>query len=159
MSYSKSKGTAYESAVVKYLIECGFETPRRIALSGAAGDKGDIWLGENPTIPDIIIECKNYAKDVLPYKQVEDFIQEAHTEYKNAKKVEEVNSYRALLFCKRINLGITDSWLIWKNNYGITIRARLGDVINKEAFISCKNDTERIIKLENILKNLIVGLN
>nr|CAI9752291.1 hypothetical protein CVNMHQAP_CVNMHQAP_CDS_0114 [uncultured phage] len=41
MSYAKAKGTSYETAIVKYFTECGFTTARRIALSGAAGDKGE----------------------------------------------------------------------------------------------------------------------
>lgn len=135
MSYTKQKGTAFETAIVKYFESCGFTTPRRVALSGAAGDKGDIWLGSSPTRPSIIIECKNYAKE-LPYKMVEDFIGEAHIEYANALGIERdrVNPYRALLIVKRINLGTADSWIIWKNDFGVTIRARLGDIVNESSF-------------------------
>lgn len=150
MSYAKSKGTAYESAILKYFTECGFTTGRRIALAGASGDKGDLWFGENPVKPSLVIECKNYAK-ALAYKQVEDFIQEAHTEYLNATNENIVDTFKALLLIKRTNLGTADSWLIWKNVYGITTRCRLGDVVNKENFANIQTETERIIKLTNIL--------
>lgn len=150
MSYSKQKGTAYESAVVKYLTECGFTTARRVPLSGAAGDKGDLWLGDNPIVPTAVIECKNYAKDIA-YKQIEDFVQESQIEYKNATGKE--NKYLSLLLCKRLNLGTADSWLIWKNESNITIRCRLGDIINKNNFNDCSSDTERCNKLECILQN------
>lgn len=152
MSYAKTKGTAFESAVVKYLFDCGFTTPRRIALSGASGDRGDLWVGENPVKPDLIIECKNYAKEIC-YKQIEDFVQEAHIEYKNALQVDNVNNVRALLISKRINLGVADSWLIWKNIYNITLRCRFGDVFNKLNFSSCSNENERLILLDKLLKN------
>lgn len=154
MSYAKQKGTAFETAIVKYLNSCGMTTPRRIALSGAAGDKGDIWVGDNPVKPDLVIECKNYAK-TLPYKMVEDFVKEAHTEYKNATNTddEQFDYCRALLIVKRVNLGIADSWLIWKSKYGFTIRARLGDVINENTFTDCFTDTQKIGKLTRLLNN------
>lgn len=153
MSYAKAKGTAFESTIVKYLIECGFTTPRRVALSGAAGDKGDIWLGDNPIKPDVIIECKNYAKEIA-YKQVEDFVQEACIEYKNATGLL-WNRYKSLLICKRVNLGVADSWLLWKNEYGVTIRCRLGDVINKENFLGCTDEKDRCYRLELMLSNKV----
>lgn len=156
MSYSKQKGTKFETDIVKYLTECGFTTARRVPLSGASGDKGDIWLGEDPVNPYIIIECKNYAKE-LPYKMIEDFVEEAHTEYCNAKNIDIVNNYKALLISKRVNLGVTDSWLIWKNTYGITLRCRLGDVINKTILDNCKNENERIDKLIHILSDTSIA--
>lgn len=164
MSYAKQKGTAFETAIVNYFKENGFETPRRIALSGAAGDKGDVWLGSNPTVPSLVIECKNYAKE-LPYKMVEDFVGEAHTEYCNAKNLDtdRVNSCRALLIVKRVNLGTADSWIIWKNIHGVTIRARLGDVIDvyRKAIHKDEEDTlhdsideeHKINKFVSILRN------
>lgn len=152
MSYAKQKGTAYETAVVNYFKDCGFTTPRRIVLGGASGDKGDIWLGENPTEPAVIIECKNYAKE-LPYKMVEDFVEEARVEYTNAKPdVSECNNYRALLLVKRPNLGIADSWIIYKNIYNITNRCRLGDVVNKENFQDIKFENDRLRQLEVLLR-------
>lgn len=158
MSYARNKGTAFETAVVKYLQSCGFTTPRRIALSGAAGDKGDVWLGDNPVCPDVVIECKNYAKE-LPYKMVEDFVDEAWTEYCHALKTDSPNNYRALLVVKRVNLGVADSWLIWKNKYNITLRARLGDVINQQVLSHCNTEQERIDCLVTRLKggNLVLN--
>lgn len=151
MSYSKAKGTAYESSVVKYLIECGFSDARRVALAGS-NDAGDIQLGEVNN-PYFVLECKNYAKEIC-YKQIEDFVQEAQTEFKNAKKEVDLNkiNYRSLLLVKRINLGIADSWLIWKNSYNITLRCRLGDIINK-SFLIYENNEQRFLALENILMN------
>lgn len=151
MSYAKQKGTAFETAIVKYLNECGMVTPRRIALSGAAGDKGDIWVGDNPIKPYLIIECKNYAKE-LSYGLIEDFVAEAHTEYKNAICTDDVDYCKALLIVKRVNLGVADSWLIWKNPNGFTVRARLGDVINKDTFKTCSNDEQRLNKLVALLQ-------
>lgn len=149
MGTAKAKGTAFESAIVKYLTECGFESARRVVLSGASGDKGDIWLGMNPNNPAVVIECKNYNKE-LPYKMVEDFVQEAHTEYKNAKHINVACYSSALLVVKRVNLGTADSWLIWKNSHGITIRARLGDIITKD-FCKYNTEEERLEKLNLIL--------
>lgn len=153
MSYARNKGTKFESNIVKYLLECGFTDPRRVVMSGAAGDKGDLHLGPIYN-PAFIIECKNY-KSEYPYKLVEDFIQETHIEYKNSHPNQELNPYRALLFAKRVNLGIADSWLIWKNEYDVTIRCRLGDLINKDNFVNCTSDEERFNKLENMLRNIL----
>lgn len=152
MSYAKQKGTKFEGDVVKYLFSCGFTTPRRIVLSGAAGDKGDIWLGENPVFPDFVIECKNYAQK-LSYGLIEDFLKEAHTEYLNATKKNVVDNYSAVVIAKIINLGTADSWIVWKNSYNISIRARLGDIINIENFKDLSNESERIAKLKTILKD------
>lgn len=132
MSFSKQKGTKFETDIVNYLNSTAFSTARRVVLSGASGDRGDIWLGTNPVLPDLVIECKNYAKEPS-YKLVEDFIKEAHTEYLNATNsdhFDEYMKYRALLIVKRPNLGVADSWLIYKNIYNITVRVRLGDVID-----------------------------
>lgn len=152
MSYAKQKGTAFETSIVKYFTECGFTTARRVPLSGASGDKGDIWLGNNPIKPDVVIECKNYAKE-LPYKMVEDFVKEAITEYVNAtaNEQQELDYFKALLIAKRPNLGVTDSWLIIKNSYGITARYRLGDVVNEANFSACSDESSRISVLEMLL--------
>ena len=151
MSYTRQKGTAFETAVVKYLQSCGFTTPRRVVMHGA-NDQGDVWLGDNPVCPDVVIECKNYAQK-LSYGLIEDFLKEAHTEYLNATKKDTVDNYSTVLIAKIINLGVADSWIVWKNNYGISVRARLGDVINIENFKDISNESERIVKLKTILKN------
>lgn len=151
MSYAKAKGTSFESALVKYLIECGFSDARRVVLHGGK-DEGDLQLGEVNN-PRFVIEAKSYGRE-YPYKMIEDFIQEAHTEYSNAHSNNScINPYCALLVAKRVNLGIADSWLCWKNEYGVTIRCRLGDLINKENFLSCTNNEERFNKLECMLQN------
>jgi len=56
VSKAKQKGTAAETAVVKYLREHGFPYAERRALHGTA-DKGDI-TGCGP----IVFEVKNHAK-------------------------------------------------------------------------------------------------
>ena len=56
MSKAKQKGTAAETAVVKYLQENGFPYAERRALHGTA-DKGDI-TGCGP----VVFEIKNHAK-------------------------------------------------------------------------------------------------
>jgi Holliday junction resolvase len=56
MSKAKQKGTAAETAVVKYLKEHGFPYAERRALHGTV-DKGDI-TGCGP----IVFEVKNHAK-------------------------------------------------------------------------------------------------
>ena len=56
MSKSKQKGTAAETAVVKYLKANGFPKAERRALQGSL-DKGDI-----SGIPGVTIEIKNHAK-------------------------------------------------------------------------------------------------
>lgn len=151
MSYAKNKGTSFESALVKYLIECGFSDARRVVLHGEK-DEGDLHLGEVNN-PRFVIEAKSYGRE-YPYKMIEDFVQEAHTEYFNAHSNNPyINPYCALLVAKRVNLGIADSWLCWKNDYGVTIRCRLGDLINKENFLNCIDNEERFNKLECMLQN------
>ena len=51
---NKNKGTAAETAVVKYAWTQGFHEAERIALAGA-NDQGDVVLQRNPKI---IIEVK-----------------------------------------------------------------------------------------------------
>lgn len=157
MSYTRQKGTAFETAVVKYLQSCGFTTPRRVVMHGA-NDQGDLHIGTEPNVPDVVLECKNYARDI-PYKMIEDFVDEAWTEYCNALKTDNPNNYRALLVVKRINLGVADSWLIWRNKYNITLRARLGDVINQQVLSHCNTEQERIDCLVTRLKggNLVLN--
>lgn len=162
MSFTKQKGTTYETNIVKYLKKYGFTSARRVALSGASGDKGDIHIGE-PNNPIFVIECKNYAKE-LPYGMVEGFLKEAQIEYYNAHKelldtypeesesiIEKSKTIYSLLFVKRPNLGVADSWVIWKNHYGITIRCRLGDIINDDTMESCFLESDCIYKLKNLL--------
>lgn len=150
MSTNKAKGTAFESAVVKLFEECGFTTCRRVVMHGSAGDTGDLWLGPEPNKPTMIIECKSRKIEVA-YKGIEDFIKEAHVEYLNATKEPEVANTNALVFLKRPNLGTKDGYIIWKNSHDITLRARIGDILDKENFKYCDSDAYRISELIKML--------
>lgn len=59
LSKSKQKGTAAETAVVKYLKENGFTQVERRALQGSL-DKGDI-----SGIEGLVIEVKDHKKMIL----------------------------------------------------------------------------------------------
>jgi hypothetical protein len=59
MSKQRAKGTAAETAVVRYLQDNGFIHAERRALHGI-NDKGDIT-----GIPGVVIEVKNHAKLTL----------------------------------------------------------------------------------------------
>lgn len=59
MSRSKSKGTAAETAVVRFLRSAGFVQAERRTLSGAQ-DRGDI-----AGLPGVVIEVKNCQRDSL----------------------------------------------------------------------------------------------
>lgn len=73
MSKSKQKGTAAETAVVKFLRDNGFPYAERRALHGGA-DKGDI-TGCGP----IVFEVKDHAKITLS-----EFVKELEVEVQNA---------------------------------------------------------------------------
>ncbi|GHF74104.1 hypothetical protein [Streptomyces thermodiastaticus] len=60
MSRSKAKGTAAETAVVRFLRAEGFAQAERRTLSGAQ-DRGDI-----AGIPGVVIEVKSCARQELP---------------------------------------------------------------------------------------------
>ncbi|MFF9898476.1 hypothetical protein [Streptomyces longispororuber] len=60
MSRSKAKGTAAETAVVRFLRAVGFTQAERRTLSGVQ-DRGDI-----AGLPGVVIEVKNCARDQLP---------------------------------------------------------------------------------------------
>ncbi|MFF9714796.1 hypothetical protein ACF1DW_04260 [Streptomyces sp. NPDC014603] len=60
MSRSKAKGTAAETAVVRFLQAAGFAQAERRTLNGVQ-DRGDI-----AGIPGVVIEVKNHARDQLP---------------------------------------------------------------------------------------------
>ncbi|MGI5443364.1 hypothetical protein ACQEV4_40320 [Streptomyces shenzhenensis] len=60
MSRSKAKGTAAETAVVRYLQAAGFTQAERRTLAGVQ-DRGDI-----AGIPGVVIEVKNCARQELP---------------------------------------------------------------------------------------------
>lgn len=73
MSASKSKGTAAETAIVRFLIEHGFPYAERRCTSGA-NDRGDIG-----GIVGWVIEVKNCSKMALAA-----WIDEAELEARNA---------------------------------------------------------------------------
>lgn len=75
---SKIKGTAFESAIVRYLQDHGFPYARRLALAGGA-DKGDITLGDEPVGGPVTLEAKDHAKINLA-----GFVDEAIKESENA---------------------------------------------------------------------------
>jgi len=60
VSRSKNKGTAAETAVVRFLRAAGFTQAERRTLSGAQ-DRGDI-----AGVPGVVIEVKNCARQELP---------------------------------------------------------------------------------------------
>lgn len=150
MGTNKAKGTQFESAVVKLFEEAGFTTCRRVVMHGSAGDQGDIWLGDNPTVPSVVVECKSRNTEVA-YKGVEDFLNEAEVEYCNACKVDKVIEGKALVFIKRPNLGPQDGYLVWKNQAGLILRARIKDVIDKAKYTDCNTESERLEKLQEII--------
>lgn len=149
MGYAKAKGTLFESQIVKYLLSAGFDSARRVALAGK-DDNGDIHIGP-ANHPEFVIECKNYAKE-LPYGTIENFVEEAQHEFENIKGYRD--NYKALLFVKRINLGVADSWVVWKNKWGITIRCRLGDLIDVKKFSTeYQTEDQRFYQLEARLRD------
>jgi len=74
MSKAKQKGTAAESALVKFLVGQGFPGAERRALTGA-NDQGDIT-----GIPALCMEVKNHAKYQIPA-----WLKETEIERINAK--------------------------------------------------------------------------
>lgn len=71
---SKRKGSAWELAIVKYLISKGWKHAER-RIAGSNVDKGDIY-----GIIGCVIEAKNEKKITLS-----DYIRELEIEMKNAK--------------------------------------------------------------------------
>jgi hypothetical protein len=59
MNRPKIKGTAAESAIVRYLQECGFADAERRAIAGV-NDRGDI-----AGIPGVVIESKDCVRTEL----------------------------------------------------------------------------------------------
>lgn len=73
MNRSKARGTAFETAVVRYLQEHGFPYAERRALAGNS-DRGDI-----AGVPGVAIECKAVQRIELAQ-----FVDEAQRERANA---------------------------------------------------------------------------
>ncbi len=72
MSRSKAKGTAWESAIVRYLTEHGFPHAERRALTGSQ-DRGDI-----AGLPGIVVEAKNRATTSLGVWMDEALVEQAN---------------------------------------------------------------------------------
>ena len=70
---ARSAGQRWETAIVSFLVECGWRYAERRRLSGA-NDKGDI-----SGLPGVVIE----AKDVAAIR-LSEFVDEAETEKDNA---------------------------------------------------------------------------
>ena len=74
MNKSKIKGTKGETAVVKYLQECGWKTAERRAL------KGTLDCGDIAGVADVCLEVKNTKT-----KDLAGWTKELIAEIKNAK--------------------------------------------------------------------------
>jgi hypothetical protein len=72
MSASRSKGTAWETRIVRYLVDEGFPAVERRALAGAT-DKGDV-----SGLP-VVVEAKNCKTTALAA-----WVDEATVEARNA---------------------------------------------------------------------------
>jgi hypothetical protein len=73
VSKSKARGTAAETAVVRWLAANGFPYAERRTLAGSA-DRGDL-----AGIPGVVAEIKNCRRDSLP-----SWVDEARVEAANA---------------------------------------------------------------------------
>jgi hypothetical protein len=112
-SYNKTKGSKFETDVMKYLRKLG-HFAERLAKAGAA-DEGDIVTiiaGQT-----YILECKNRKSLSLPQ-----FWAEAQTEAANYAKARGLPvTPPAFVVVKRRNSSIADAWVIqtlseWVNN-------------------------------------------
>ena len=98
MNKPKARGTAFETAVVRYARDNGFPTAERLALHGGK-DIGDIRL-----VSGVILECKNHA--TYSDNDVEDWLQETERERING------NADKALLVVKRPYKSVGRAWAI-----------------------------------------------
>lgn len=73
MSKQRSKGTAWETAIVTYLHSLGLTTARRVTLTGA-NDQGDVHIGAVGE-PLSVIEAKNEQR-----MAVAEYVDEANRE-------------------------------------------------------------------------------
>lgn len=112
---SKNRGTAWETAVVKYLRENGFPGAERRALSGS-NDKGDITV-----CPGIIAECKDWAD--YGDGDVADWWKQTATERKNA------NAAIGLLVVKRAYRPTGMAWCWMQDGWGYWSAYMLQDAL------------------------------
>lgn len=95
MSAARRKGTAWETAVVRYLNEHGWPHAERRALHGGL-DKGDVT-----GIPTVVLECKN-AKAIT----LGEWARELETEIANA------NAQTGALIIKRRQAPTSDAYAV-----------------------------------------------
>lgn len=95
MSASRRKGTAFETAVVNFLREAGYESAERRALNGR-NDKGDV-----AGLPGWVLECK--AEKTI---DLAGYMGEACREAQNAN----ATSYAAVV--KRRGKGVSEAYVV-----------------------------------------------
>ena len=93
MSKAKQKGTAAETAVVRFLQGQGFPLAERRALGGGSSGQD---LGDITGIPMLCMEVKNHATYKIPA-----WLKETETERQNAK------ADYAILIVKPNGIGMT----------------------------------------------------
>jgi hypothetical protein len=126
----KAKGTAFETAVVKYLrAQYPTHDINRLALAGI-NDMGDI----KDTTIKVIYECKAYKN--MTRSLLTKWLKELDKEINNAKKLWDKN-YRGYLVVKLHGLGIENSLVL--NNQGLVVSTLDGissedDIIKLLAF-------------------------
>lgn len=116
MNPSKNKGTAFETAVVRYCRENGFPLAERIALHGNK-DIGDVRLA-----PGVILECKAHAN--YSDAQIVEWLDETATEMANG------NSDHGTLVVKRAYKPIGQAWAVHTHRQtGAPVYMHLGDAL------------------------------
>lgn len=129
---SKNKGTAAETAVVRFAWSKGFTYAERIALAGA-NDQGDIVLMRDPKI---IIEVKaGKSAQTASLGQISKWLDDTRRERDNA------NAKHGLLIIQRQGFGNTrvGSWECWtlSDDHGV--------------FVECdKSFTTVMVSVENM---------
>lgn len=115
---SKNKGTAAETAVVRYLRDNGYPLAERRALAGKE-DLGDILL-----CPGMIAEVKAHA--TVTDLQIERWQAETFRERVNS------NASEAWLVVKRPGKGQPEHWMCWYiDDHGHWVMQWLGDAVIK----------------------------
>jgi hypothetical protein len=112
---SKNRGTAYETAVVRYARENGFLLAERRALAGNL-DKGDALL-----CPGVIVECKAHA--TVTDGLIREWLAETQREKANA------NASVGILVIKRPRKAIGDSYAVLAGAQGEPVIRFLSDVL------------------------------
>ncbi len=113
----KEKGTAFETAVVKYLRANGFGQAERRALRGR-DDVGDILV-----CPGIIAECKAWA--TVTDQNVRDWQAETWREMQAA------NASVGLLVIKRPRKSVQDSRCFHRGEWGYWFEQPLSEAVER----------------------------